>query len=164
MLRRQTVCRLCSDRDPSAKQRIHVLIANCHETSRSSSDTVCFIAKSKAKATYRATGFVVSVAGAHGNAHLYLVTAKHVANSVASEPFIIGFNTTQGTKGRFEVNYDPAFPHRWGDHPTEPNAVDVAVFPFAPSEYHLLEVEWIHYPNMFATPEIIDLARNWDWR
>lgn len=118
-------------------------------------NTVCFIAKSKAKDTYRATGFIVSAAGAHGNAHLYLVTAKHVATSVATEPFIIGFNTTQGTKGRFEVNYDPVFPHRWWDHPTEPNAVDVAVFPFAPSEYHLLDVEWIHYPNMFATPEII---------
>jgi hypothetical protein len=33
--------------------------------------------------------------------------------------------------------------------------VDAAVFPFAPTEYHLLDVEWIHYPNMFATPEVI---------
>jgi hypothetical protein len=118
-------------------------------------NTVCFIAKSAAMDTYRATGFIVSVPGAHENAHLYLVTAKHVAAAVASEPFIIGFNNKQGTKGRFEVNYDPSFPHRWWDHPTEPNAVDVAVFPFAPTEYHSLDVEWIHYPNMFATPEII---------
>lgn len=117
--------------------------------------TVCFIAKSAAKDSYRATGFLASVAGAHGNAYLYLVTAKHVATSLATEPFIVGFNSKQNTKGRFEVNYDPAVPHRWWDHPTEPNAVDVAVFPFAPAEYDLLNVEWIHYPNMFATPEII---------
>jgi hypothetical protein len=118
-------------------------------------NTVCFIAKSAAKDSYRATGFIASVAGAHGNAYLYLATAKHVAASVAWEPFIVGFNTTQGTKGRFEINYDPDQPHKWWYHPTEPNAVDVAVFPFGPTEYQSLDIEWIHYPNMFATPEII---------
>jgi hypothetical protein len=118
-------------------------------------NTVCFIAKSSARDSYRATGFIASVAGAHGNAYLYLATGKHVAASVAWEPFIIGFNTTQGTKGRFEVNYDPDHPHKWWYHPTEPNAVDVAVFPFGPTEYKYLDIEWIHYPNMFATPEII---------
>jgi hypothetical protein len=55
-------------------------------------NAVCFIAKSAAKDSYRATGFIASVAGAHGNACLYLATAKHVAASVAWEPFIIGFN------------------------------------------------------------------------
>jgi hypothetical protein len=44
-------------------------------------NTVCFIAKSAAMDTYRATGFIVSVPTAHDNAHLYLVTAKHVARS-----------------------------------------------------------------------------------
>jgi hypothetical protein len=118
-------------------------------------NTVCFIARSSAKDTYGATGFIVSVAGAHKNAHLYLVTAKHVAQSIANEAFIVGFNTKDGTKGRFEIDFDPLFPHRWWDHPTEPNAVDVAVFPFAPQEYLRLDVEWIHYPNQFALPDVI---------
>ncbi len=118
-------------------------------------NTVCFIAKSGAIESYKATGFIVSVAGAHKNAHLYVVTAKHVANAVAGSPFVIGFNTNEGTKGRFELNYDSDHPLRWWDHPTEPNAVDVAVFPFRPTEYPILDVEWVHYPNMIATPEIM---------
>jgi len=118
-------------------------------------NTVCFIAKSDAKENYRATGFIVSVAGAHGNAHLYLVTAKHVAEAVTWSPFVVGFNTKEGTKGRLEVNYDNDHPLKWWYHPAQPNAVDVAVIPFAPIEYHSLNVEWIHYPNMFATPEIM---------
>jgi hypothetical protein len=118
-------------------------------------NTVCFIAKSSAKEKYRGTGFVVSVPGAHRNAHLYIVTARHVARAVTWEPFIVGFNTKKGTKGRFELNYDSDVPLKWWYHPSEPNAVDVAAIPFSPSEYPLLEVEWIHYPDMFATPEVI---------
>jgi len=83
------------------------------------------------------------------------VTAKHVAKRVESCPFVIGMNSSEGRKEQFRANFDPDHPWIWAYHPTEPESVDVAVAPFAPAEYNILDVEWIHYPEMFATPEVI---------
>jgi hypothetical protein len=116
-------------------------------------NTVCFFSHPSPTPQYGGTGFIVSMAGTHGNAFLHLVTAKHVAEAVEGAPFLIGLNSKDGKKAVLEANYDQDRPIKWWYHPTEPDAVDAAVTLFTPPDYEDLAVEWVHYPQMFATPE-----------
>jgi hypothetical protein len=81
---------------------------------------------------YAGSGFVVAVPGAHGNSHLYLVTAKHLAERMKCCPTIIGFNYEDGSKALFEVNK-----LHWYAHPTEASAVDAVVAPFEPAQWDI---------------------------
>jgi hypothetical protein len=79
---------------------------------------------------------VVAVPGAHGNSHLYVVTAKHLAERMECCPIIMGFSYRDGSKALLEE--DSA---HWYAHPTEASAVDVAVTPFASAQRDLLDLE-----------------------
>jgi hypothetical protein len=122
-------------------------------------NTVCFIAHNTAEIKFGGTAFVVSIRGAHNNAFLYLVTAKHVADEIEDCPFIIGLNEKKG--GKAHIDADGV---KWYFHPTEPNAVDAAATPFSPSKYENLNVEWVHAgddqgdPGMFASPPVMQKA------
>ncbi len=114
--------------------------------------TCCFISHKTPEVKFGGTAFVASVRGQHGNAFLYLVTAKHVAEAVEHGPFVVGLNEKKGGRAHLEV--DEA---KWYYHPDEPNAVDAAVMPFSPDRYESLDVEWVH-EEMFATPDVMQSA------
>ena len=57
--------------------------------------TACLLGFKKETPHYAGSGFVVAVPGAHGNSHLYLVTAKHLAERMECHP---------GLAPRFETN------------------------------------------------------------
>lgn len=118
--------------------------------------TVCFISRSTADIRYGGTGFVVAVRGGHGNAYLHLVTAKHVANAVEGAPFVIGINTKSGNKAILDADLESGG-LKWWYHPTEPNAVDVAVTMFSPAQYDQLSVEWV-FEDMFTNPNLMSKA------
>ena len=92
---------------------------------------------------------MVAVRGIHDNAHLYLVTAKHVAEKLEDCPFVIGFNSKDGKKAVMDAD-----DVRWYYHPTEPKAVDAAVTPFGTAQYESLDLELIA-EHQFATPDVI---------
>jgi hypothetical protein len=96
---------------------------------------------------YAGTGFVVSVPGAHGNSHLYILTAKRVAEKMERFPIIMGFNYKDGSKALLEAD-----DVHWYSHPTEASAVDAAVTPFAPAQRDLLDLEPIP-EYLFASSE-----------
>ena len=85
---------------------------------------------------YAGSAFVVAVPGAHGNSHLYVVTAKHLAERMACCPIIMGFSYRDGSKALLEADNV-----HWYAHPTEASAVDAAVTPFAPAQWDLLDLE-----------------------
>jgi hypothetical protein len=114
--------------------------------------TCCFLSHKTQEIKFGGTAFVASVRGAHGNAFMYLVTAKHVAEALEHGPFVIGLNQKRG--GRALLDVDDA---KWYYHPTEPNAVDAAVTIFNPEHYETLNVEWVH-EEMFATPGVMQQA------
>jgi hypothetical protein len=99
------------------------------------------------------TVFIVGIHdGTPGNALLHLVTAKHVAEVFDPGSCIIALNGKDGA---------PLFPKigkeddiQWFYHPTEPNAVDVAVVPFATARLDEYDIEWVP-EEMFATPDRI---------
>lgn len=94
--------------------------------------TACLLGFKKEIPQYAGSGFVVAVPGEHGNSHLYLVTAKHLAERMKCCPTIIGFNYEDGSKALFEVNN-----LQWYAHPTEASAVDAAVTPFEPRQWDI---------------------------
>lgn len=94
--------------------------------------TACLLGFKKETPQYAGSGFVVAVPGAHGNSHLYLVTAKHLTERMECCPIIIGFNYEDGSKALFEVNN-----LHWYAHPTEASAVDAAVTPFEPAQWDI---------------------------
>jgi hypothetical protein len=96
---------------------------------------------------YAGTGFVVAVPGAHGNSHLYVVTAKHVAEKTECCPIIMGFSYRDGSKALLEADNV-----HWYFHPTEASAVDAAVTPFAPTQWDLLDLEPVP-EHLFASSE-----------
>ena len=114
--------------------------------------TCCFIAHRTQEPKFGGTGFIASIRGQHGNAFLYLVTAKHVAEAVEHGPFVVGLNQKNGSRAMLDVDEI-----RWYYHPTESNAVDAAVMLFSPERYETLNVEWAH-EEMFATPASMQAA------
>ena len=60
--------------------------------------TCCFIAHRTQEIKFGGTAFVASVKGQHGNAFLYLVSGKHVAEAVEHGPFVVGLNQKIGGK------------------------------------------------------------------
>ena len=101
---------------------------------------------------YAGCGFVVAVPGAHGNPHLYVVTSRHVAERMECCPIIMGFSYRDGSKALLEADNG-----HWYAHPTEASAVDVAVTPFAPSQWDLLDLEPVP-EHLFASGERIRRA------
>jgi hypothetical protein len=98
--------------------------------------TPCLLGFKKETPHYAGSGFVVAVPGAHGNSHLYVVTAKHLAERMECCPIIMGFNHRDSSKALLEEDSV-----HWYVHPTEASAVDVAVTPFASAQRDLLDLE-----------------------
>jgi hypothetical protein len=72
----------------------------------------------------------------HGNSHLYVVTAKLLAERMECCPIIMGFSYRDGGKALLDADSV-----HWYAHPTEASAVDVAVTPFASAQRDLLDLE-----------------------
>jgi hypothetical protein len=98
--------------------------------------TACLLGFKKEEPHYAGSGFVVAVPGAHGDSHLYVVTAKHLAERMECCPIIMGFSYRDGSKALLEEDSV-----HWYAHPTEARAVDVAVTPFPPAQRDLLDFE-----------------------
>ena len=110
-------------------------------------NTACLLGFKQETPRYGGSGFVVGVPGANGNSHLYLVTAKHIAERLECCPIIMGFNHRDGSKALIEAD-----DVHWYTHPTEADAVDAAVTPFPPIECDSLDIEPIP-EHLFASPE-----------
>jgi hypothetical protein len=96
----------------------------------------CLLGFKRETPHYAGSGFVVAVPGAHGNSHLYVVTAKHLAKRMECCPILMGFSYSDGSKAILEEDSV-----HWYAHPTEASAVDVAVTPFASAQRDLLDLE-----------------------
>ena len=110
-------------------------------------NTACLLGFKKELPQYAGTGFVVAVAGVHGNPHLYVVTSKRVAGKMERCPMIVGFSYRDGSKALLEADNV-----QWYLHPTEPGAVDAAVTPFASAQWDLLDFEPVP-EHLFASGE-----------
>jgi hypothetical protein len=110
-------------------------------------NTACLLGFKRETPHYAGTGFVVAVPGAHGNPHLYVVTAKSVAEKMECCPMIMGFSYKDGSKALLEADNV-----HWYSHPTEAGAVDAAVAPFAPAQWDLLDLEPVP-EHLFASGE-----------
>jgi hypothetical protein len=82
------------------------------------------------------TAFVVSVRGELGNDFQFLVTARHVAEEIEGQDFVLRCNKKDGTPVVLEGHPDT----RWYYHPTERSSVDAAVTLYAPEVYSELDV------------------------
>ena len=76
--------------------------------------TAFLIGFKKETPQYAGSGFVVAVPGARANSHLYLVTAKHLAERMECCPIIMGFSYRDGSKALVEADNV-----HWYAHPTE---------------------------------------------
>jgi hypothetical protein len=101
---------------------------------------------------YAGSAFLVAVPAAHGNSHLYVVTAKHLAERMECCPIIMGLSYKDGSKALLEADNV-----HWYAHPTEARAVDVAVTPFAPTERDRLDLEPIP-EHVFTSGENVPKA------
>jgi hypothetical protein len=112
---------------------------------------VGFIKHDAPNAKYIGTVFVVAVDSEMGDGgYLHLVTAKHVADLIDPGPFVIGMNGKNGRK----VFLKSSDEWTWWHHPKTPEAVDVAVMPFATANLSEINVEWIP-EKMFVMPQRI---------
>ena len=111
--------------------------------------TACLLAFKREVPHYAGSGFVVAVSGAHGNSHLYLVTAKHLAERMQRRPMLMGFSQKDGRKAILEADNV-----HWYFHPTEADAVDAAVTPFAPAQWDLLDIEPVP-ERLFSSVETV---------
>ena len=109
--------------------------------------TACLLGFKKETPQYAGSGFVVAVPGAHGNSHLYVVTAKHLAERMECCPIIMGFSYRDGSKALLEADSV-----HWYAHPTDAGAVDVAVTPFESAQRDLLDLEPVP-EHLFASGE-----------
>jgi hypothetical protein len=114
---------------------------------------VGFISHDVPTIKYLGTGFVVATKGESGNAFLHFITAKHVAEVVEHGPFVIGMNRKNG--GRAMLKYEDA---KWFYHPTEPDAVDVAVTVFGLSEQTDVNVHYIPVTAFMMDESIAEYA------
>jgi len=97
---------------------------------------------------YKGSAFFVTIGSDQPNQFTYLVTAAHVAASVAGKQFYIRMNRKDG-KSAVLLCCDGS--EEWFRHPTDPS-VDVAVLPYAPPPE--AEVEWTTAPvEVLATHE-----------
>ena len=108
--------------------------------------SVGFVSLASPEPEYLGTAFIVGVAGKWGNAYTHAVTAKHVADSVDGQSYLIGVNFKDGEMGWFGSSL------KWWSHPTESDTVDVAVTVFTPTPR--MDVEYIS-ETVFATDKRI---------
>jgi hypothetical protein len=99
---------------------------------------------------FGATAFIVGVTmeGKVGLAHL--VTAKHVVEQILPGETVITMNAKDGESLSLRTGNN-----KWFYHPTEKDAVDVAVMPFGSARFDDYDVIWIP-EGMFATDERIE--------
>ncbi len=77
--------------------------------------------------SFRGTGFIVSVpSSVAGREYRYVVTARHVVDQLLLGDWVMRLNTASGQAVSIQSDKD----HKWWLHPTEKDAVDVAVTPF----------------------------------
>lgn len=111
--------------------------------------TACLLGFKKETPQYSGSGFLAAVPGSRGNSDLYVVTARHLARRMECCPIIMGFNYKDGSKALLEAD-----DVHWYVHPTESDAVDAAVTPFAPSQLNLLDIEPVSV-HLFASAESV---------
>jgi hypothetical protein len=88
--------------------------------------TPCLLGFKKETPHDAGSGFVAAMPGAHGNSHLYVVTAQHLAESMECCPIIMGFSYRDGSKALLEEDSV-----HW---------YDIAVTPFASAQRDLLDL------------------------
>jgi hypothetical protein len=116
---------------------------------------VGFISHNREKLEYKGTVFGVGIPhnGTTTRGLIHLVTAKHVAERMGTD-FIIGFNGKDGLplylRSNEEVN--------WFYHPTEPDAVDVAVMPFTPGKGDLYDFMGVPVDSFATTERIAEFS------
>jgi len=94
------------------------------------------------------TAFFVGIPSSkEGVSHVYVVTARHVANKLDNKQFLLRINTKEGSSAL--IKGDGV---RWFTHPTD-NSVDVAVIPYAPS-LEIYEFKFVH-TEMFLSDALI---------
>ena len=91
--------------------------------------------------------FVLIPSSVEGTSYIYLVTAKHVAEKLENNPFVLRINTKDGQSVLFDVEEA-----KWFFHPTD-SSVDAAVLPWAPSRREF-DYKAVHV-NTFLSDEII---------
>lgn len=111
---------------------------------------VAFISHDTPEIRYGGTAFVVGIPGRNNNVFLHLVTARHVADQIQHDMFVIGMNLIEGGKVLIKSGDD----FKWWYHPTEQNSVDAAVAPFATACMPDYSLQYIP-EAMFATDERI---------
>lgn len=98
---------------------------------------------------YGGTAFVVGVKVAEGAIYSHLVTAKHVADAIWPGEAVFAFNGLDGIPYFLRTG-----DQKWFFHPTEPDAVDVAVMPLGSARLNKYDLVWIP-EQIFATPQRI---------
>jgi len=84
--------------------------------------------KKDGEPVYRGTGFLVSVAGAHGDpSWIFLVTARHIAEKLEGSDFVVRVNRKEEDPVVMEGKGS-----KWWYHPTDRDGVDAAVTTFGP--------------------------------
>jgi len=99
---------------------------------------------------YRGTAFVVGVPGKHGNLFAFTVTARHVAEKLEGNEFVIRANRREGGVQVMHGHAD----NPWWYHPQERDYVDAAVTLFSPLMLPELDVEYVPI-SVFADEKII---------
>lgn len=106
---------------------------------------VGFVSPLAQNLNFGGTAFIVGVKMDDRISFAHLVTAKHVADAIEPGETIIAMNAKDGM---------PLFLHKgdtpWFYHPTEPDAVDVAVLPFGSGRFADYDSAWIPEES-FAT-------------
>jgi hypothetical protein len=110
---------------------------------------VGFISRDTEPLSYAGTVFFVGVPFDERSGVLHIVTAKHVADAVGTNDFVIAVNSKDGLP-RFMKNGGDV---RWFFHPDD-ESVDVAVMPLASARAFDYDIQ--HIPlQLFATDAVI---------
>jgi len=113
----------------------------------------CVVFLCSARDQFICTAFLVGVTSEIPNySFLYLVTAKHVAETLINKPFLVRMNNNKGS-----CEYISVEATRWYFHPSDKTA-DVAVLPFTfdkeAIEFKMLPLEMLVSDNIVQTKTI----------
>lgn len=110
---------------------------------------VAFVSRYAQEFRFGGTAFVVGVPMGEDHVFGHLVTAKHVAEAIDPGEAAFAFNGRDG-----HPFYAVSGGQEWFYHPTEPNAVDVAVMPFGTERQAQYDMQYVQLSD-FATDEVI---------
>jgi hypothetical protein len=114
-------------------------------------NTVLFVRR-ESDVAYRGTAFIVTVPGANDNDFAFTVTARHVAEKLQGNNYLVRANKKDGTP---VVMYGKPT-DLWWYHPTEREHVDAAVTLFSPAYTNLAQLDVERIPiGMFADENVI---------